>query len=68
MGRSMTVIIGALPADEQEAIKIRCQDLKQDEEGLWQIAYKAQAEIIFAHNINQPSVSRSHARADRRCS
>lgn len=63
MGRSMTEIIGALPADEQDAIKLRCQDLKQEEEGLWQIACKAQAEITFALNIKQPSVYQSRTRA-----
>lgn len=67
MGRSLTEIIAALPADEQEAIEARYQDLKQEVEGLRelrQITGKAQAEIASALNIKQPSVSQIERQTD----
>lgn len=67
MGRRLTEIIAALPADEQEAIEARYQELKQDVEGLRelrQIAGKAQADIASALNIKQPSVSQIERQTD----
>ncbi|SEG76686.1 XRE family transcriptional regulator [Bosea lathyri] len=67
MGRALTDIIAALPADEQEAIEARYQELKQNVEGLRelrQIAGKAQAEIASALNIRQPSVSQIERQTD----
>lgn len=67
MGRSLTDIIAALPAEEQEAIETRYQELKQDVEGLRelrQIAGKAQADIAYALNIKQPSVSQIERQTD----
>lgn len=67
MGRALTDIIAALPADEQEAIEARYQELKQDVEGLRelrQIAGKAQADIASTLNIKQPSVSQIERQTD----
>jgi len=67
MGRSLSEIIAALPADEQEAVEARYQGLKQEVEGLRelrQITGKAQAEIASALNIKQPSVSKIEKQAD----
>lgn len=67
MGRSLNEIIAALPAEEQEAINTRYQDLKQEVEGLRelrQIAGKAQADIASALNIKQPSVSQIERQTD----
>lgn len=67
MGRSLNDIIAALPAEEQEAINARYQDLKQEVEGLRelrQIAGKAQADIASALNIKQPSVSQIERQTD----
>lgn len=67
MGRSLTDIITSLPADEQEAVEARYQELKQEVEGLRelrQIAGKAQADIATALNIKQPSVSKIEGQAD----
>lgn len=67
MGRSLSEIIAALPADEQEAVEARYQDLKQEVEGLRelrQITGKAQSEIASALNIKQPSVSQIERQTD----
>jgi len=67
MGRSLADIIAALPAEEQEAIEARYQELKQDVEGLRelrQIAGKAQADLASALNIKQPSVSQIERQTD----
>lgn len=67
MARSLNEIIAALPADEQEAIEARYQELKQEVEGLRelrQIAGKAQEDIATALNIKQPSVSKIEKQAD----
>ena len=67
MGRALTDIIATLPADEQEAIEARYQELKQDVEGLRelrQIAGKAQADIASTLNIKQPSVSQIERQTD----
>lgn len=67
MGRKLTDIIASLPAEEQEAVEARYQELKQDVEGLRelrQIAGKAQAEIATALNIKQPSVSQIEKQTD----
>ena len=67
MGRSLSEIIAALPADEQEAVEARYQDLKLEVEGpreLRQVTGKAQAEIASALNIKQPSVSQIERQTD----
>ncbi|MCE4283006.1 helix-turn-helix domain-containing protein [Xanthomonas hortorum pv. vitians] len=67
MGRNLSETFGALPADEQAAIEVRCQNLNQEVEGLRelrQIAGKAQAEIALALNIKQPSVSQIERQND----
>lgn len=67
MGRSLNEIIAALPPEEQAEIDARYQDMKQDVEGLRelrQIAGKAQAEIAYALNIKQPSVSQIERQTD----
>lgn len=66
----MNEIIAALPPEEQAEIDARYQDMKQDVEGLRelrQIAGKAQAEIAYALNIKQPSVSQIERQTDREC-
>jgi len=67
MGRSLNEIIAALPPEEQAEIDARYQDMKLDVEGLRelrQIAGKAQAEIAYALNIKQPSVSQIERQTD----
>lgn len=67
MGRSLHDIIAALPHDEQVADDARHQDLTQEVEGLRElrhIAGKAQADIAFALNITQPSVSKIEKQTD----
>lgn len=67
MGRSLVEIIAALPADEQEAIKVGLQGFKQEVEGLRelrQITGKAQVEIASTLNIKQPSVSQIERQTD----
>lgn len=67
MGRSLNDIIAALPPEEQAAIDVRYQDMKQEVEGLRelrQLAGKAQAEIASALNIKQPSVSQIERQTD----
>lgn len=67
MGRKLSDVIASLPADEQEAIEARYQELKQDVEGLRelrQIAGKAQAEIASVLKIKQPSVSQIERQTD----
>lgn len=67
MGRSLTEIVAALPADEQEAIEARYHELKQEVDGLRElrrITGKAQADIASALNIRQPSVSQLEKQTD----
>jgi predicted XRE-type DNA-binding protein len=67
MGRPVSQIISALPAQRQRRIKKRCQELKQDIESLRElrrIAGKAQTEIATALRIKQPSVSKIEKQAD----
>jgi predicted XRE-type DNA-binding protein len=67
MGRNLSQVISDLPAERQERIESRYQELKQELEGLRelrQIAGKAQAEIATALNIKQPSVSKIEKQAD----
>ena len=67
MGRSLNEVIAALPVEEQAAIDVRYQALKQEVEGLRElreITGKAQADIATALNIKQPSVSKIENQAD----
>jgi len=67
MGRPVSQIISALPAQRQRRIEKRCQELKQDIESLRelrQIAGKAQTDIAAALRIKQPSVSKIEKQAD----
>ena len=61
MSKSLDEIIAGLPSEEQAAIEVRYQELKQEVEGLRElreIAGKAQADIATALNVTQPSVSK----------
>ena len=65
MARNLNDFIATLPPEEQAAIDVRYQELKQEVEGLRelrQIAGKAQADIASALNIKQPSVSKIEIR------
>src|SRR5262252_3205512 len=67
MGRPVSQIISALPAQRQRRIEKRCQELKQDIESLRelrQIAGKAQTDIAAALRIKQPSVSKIENQVD----
>ncbi|WP_456773661.1 XRE family transcriptional regulator [Bradyrhizobium sp. USDA 4369] len=67
MGRDLNDIIAALPDEEQVAIRTRRDELKQEIEGLRelrQIVGKAQADIAYALNITQPSVSKIEKQTD----
>ncbi|RCS23840.1 XRE family transcriptional regulator [Phyllobacterium salinisoli] len=67
MGRNLNDFIATLPPEEQAAIDVRHQELKQEVEGLRelrQIAGKAQADIASALNIKQPSVSKIEKQTD----
>jgi DNA-binding XRE family transcriptional regulator len=67
MGRNLNDFIATLPPEEQAAIDVRYQELKQEVEGLRelrQIAGKAQADIASALNIKQPSVSKIEKQTD----
>ena len=67
MARNLNDFIATLPPEEQAAIDVRYQELKQEVEGLRelrQIAGKAQADIASALNIKQPSVSKIEKQAD----
>jgi DNA-binding XRE family transcriptional regulator len=67
MGRNLSQIIADLPAERQERIDARYQELKQEVEGLRelrQIAGKAQADVAATLNIKQPSVSKIEKQAD----
>jgi hypothetical protein len=68
MGRPVSQIISALPAQRQRRIEKRCQELKQQDieslRELRQIAGKAQTDIAAALRIKQPSVSKIEKQAD----
>ena len=67
MSKSLDEIIAGLPSEEQAAIEVRYQELKQEVEGLRElreIAGKAQADIATALNVTQPSVSKIEYQAD----
>jgi len=67
MGRNLNQIIAELPAERQERIEARYQELRQEVEGLRelrQIVGKAQLDIATALNIKQPSVSKIEKQTD----
>ena len=67
MGRSLYEVIASLPADQQEQIEARYDELRQEVEGLRdlrELAGKAQDEVASALNIRQPSVSKIEKQAD----
>ncbi|RED33305.1 helix-turn-helix protein [Rhodopseudomonas thermotolerans] len=67
MGRSRNDIIAVLPLDQQVAGEAYHDALRQDVDGLRelrQIVGKAQADIAFALNITQPSVSKIERQTD----
>jgi|SRR5450631_23516 hypothetical protein len=67
MTRNITDVVAALPAERRVAIESRHETLRHEVEGLRelrQIAGKAQADIAFALNIKQPSVSKIENQAD----
>ena len=66
MGRPLSQVISALRPRRQR-IEKRCQELKQEVEGLRElrrIAGKAQTDIAIALRIKQPSVSKIEKQAD----
>src|SRR6516164_4768960 len=66
MGRPLSQVISALRPRRQR-IEKRCQELKQEVEGLRElrrIAGKAQTDIATALRIKQPSVSKIEKQAD----
>ncbi|MFT4274942.1 MAG: XRE family transcriptional regulator [Rhodopseudomonas sp.] len=67
MGRSRNDIIAVLPHNQQVAGEAYHDALRQDVDGLRelrQIVGKAQADIAFALNITQPSVSKIERQTD----
>jgi Helix-turn-helix domain len=67
MTRNITDVVAAQPAERRVAIESRHETLRHEVEGLRelrQIAGKAQADIAFALNIKQPSVSKIENQAD----
>jgi hypothetical protein len=67
MGRTLDQVVASLPAERQERIETRFNDLKDEVEGLRALrlaAGKAQADVATALKIKQPSVSKIESQAD----
>jgi DNA-binding XRE family transcriptional regulator len=67
MGRTLDQVIASLPAERQDRIEARFNDLKDEVEGLRALriaAGKAQADVATALKIKQPSVSKIEKQAD----
>jgi hypothetical protein len=67
MGRTLSDVMDALPAERRKRVDARYRELRQEVESLRQlrqVAGKAQADIAAALKIKQPSVSKIERQAD----
>jgi len=67
MGRTLDQVIASLPAERQERIEARYNDLKDEVESLRDLRLatgKAQADVATALKIKQPSVSKIEKQTD----